>query len=313
MRRTLFWCVLVCLGIACSAAASEPPTPTPAKSGQEHQQHSENINQRTKSGDRVAEKSSSPVTQPQPPQTGNIPSNAGGQHSDKPSTDWWITCFTGVLAGVAVLQFFALIAQAVYMGIGLRHARKTVEKELRAYVHLETIIKEYRAPNMPTPDRYTVSLRITNAGKTWARNLKFHTDTVRNPTTADPFDSIQWNPNEAAPLALGPGQSWCVQFRDVQFSELLSIASGGLKVFYVAWVTYEDTVSSPPGRWQTQLSQEIIAGFEGDISYRWMPTHNCADEDCQQADSASVPPMVTTPPPTVSGDVAVPIFPDKPK
>jgi hypothetical protein len=104
-----------------------------------------------------------------------------------------------------------------------------------------------------------------------------------------------------------------VQFRDVQFSELLSIASGGLKVFYVAWVTYEDTVSSPPGRWQTQLSQEIIAGFEGDISYRWMPTHNCADEDCQQADSASVPPMVTTPPPTVSGDVAVPIFPDKPK
>ena len=277
---------------------SEPPAPTPGKDGQKHEQPNQEKNQIAKNGNHPAKQSPSPINQPQPPQTGNVPTNTGGKSGDKTTTDWWLVCFTAVLAGVAVLQFFALIAQAVYMGIALSRTRKTVEKELRAYITLETDIRAH-VPTKTTyanPKRHTVSLIVHNRGKTWARHLRIQTAIVRNPK-GDPFDEVKQDPNSKSPIVLGPNQRMDLQIEDIEDAELPKIwHEEALKIYVVAWITYEDTVSSTRKTWQTQLSQRINADSEGRTSFSWMPTHNCADDDCEKQYSEGLDAKAMIPP-----------------
>jgi len=41
-------------------------------------------------------------------------------------------------------------------------------------------------------------------------------------------------------------------------------------------------LSEPPVTRQTQLFRQFNADAEGGVSFAWMPTHNCADEDCDK-------------------------------
>jgi hypothetical protein len=125
---------------------------------------------------------------------------------------------------------------------------------------------------------------IVNSGKSWARNLQIRMKRVENPS-GDPFDVAALEKTKTARMVLGPGQQYDLQFEDVWLTELPDIKSGARKIFYVAWITYEDALSDPPVLRQTQLSRQLAADLEGigHVAFSWMDTHNCADDDCGSA------------------------------
>jgi hypothetical protein len=102
-------------------------------------------------------------------------------------------------------------------------------------------------------------LAVANAGKTWARNLRVKNRRITNPVTPDPFDAVNWGAIETVPMVLAPSQQFNLQFLDVQFAERDAIAEGKLQMFFAAWITYEDVLSQPPIRRQTQLSWKLNA------------------------------------------------------
>jgi hypothetical protein len=81
-------------------------------------------------------------------------------------------------------------------------------------------------------------------------------------------------------MIVGPGQSLSLQFPDIQGEEHQEVIDGNLRLYFVAWITYEDVLSDPPVIRQTQLSRKYEADAEGGAAFHWMPTHNCADGDC---------------------------------
>jgi hypothetical protein len=130
-------------------------------------------------------------------------------------------------------------------------------------------------------------LAVANAGKTWARNLRVKNRRITNPVTPDPFDAVYWGAIETVPMVLAPSQQFNLQFLDVQFAERDAIAEGKLQMFFAAWITYEDVLSQPPIRRQTQLSWKLNADHEGGVAFAWLPTHNCADDDCPKCNPDS--------------------------
>ncbi len=123
-------------------------------------------------------------------------------------------------------------------------------------------------------------MTVKNSGSTWARNLKVKHGMVVDPKIDDPFAVLEWDKITANPIILGPGQEIGMQFGELSGGELQNIIIDNRKVFFVAWITYEDVLSDPPILRQTQLSRRFNADAEGGVSFSWMPTHNCADDDC---------------------------------
>jgi hypothetical protein len=160
-------------------------------------------------------------------------------------------------------------------------ADRAAARQLRAYVYLEVSAGLYPPPPAQ-PNRFAVSLSIVNSGKSWARKLQIRHAVVIDPT-GDPFDPVRLNQTQTNPMVLGPGQRIDTQLAEILLTDLPLIARGEKRIFYVAWVTYEDALTDPPVIRQTQLSQRLNADLEGigHVSFTWMPTHNCVDDDCQ--------------------------------
>jgi hypothetical protein len=152
-------------------------------------------------------------------------------------------------------------------------------RQLRAYVYLELEAKKYPTGN---PDRMGVSIVATNGGKTWARNLTFRGARIpREPNVAyDPWDRVKWDELATQPMVLGPGQIFRLQLGDIPFSDLPAIVKGEMGFDYAVWARYEDAVSTSSATHQTQLSQRFGADKDGGTSFAFLPTHNCADDDC---------------------------------
>jgi hypothetical protein len=162
----------------------------------------------------------------------------------------------------------------------VRDAKEASQRQLRAYVYLDITGRKYPPPPN-TPNRFAISFEIKNSGTTWARSVRIKFDRVIDPSTADPFDAVKWNEIEAPPTIIGPGQRFDLQLPELQFSEQREVAENKKAIYYVVWVTYEDALADPPVTRRTQLSSRLNADREGAISFSWMPTHNCADDDCQ--------------------------------
>lgn len=166
----------------------------------------------------------------------------------------------------------------------LRHAEGTAIRELRAYVYLVISARIYPPPP-EIPNRYAVSLSVINSGKSWARNVRIRMREVYDPGELDPFDAANLEGQNTTPLVLGHGESLDLQFHDVRLSELPALHSGERQLFFAAWATYEDALSDPPIVRHTQLSRKLGADTEGigHVSFGWLPTHNCVDDDCPEA------------------------------
>jgi hypothetical protein len=120
--------VCCCAGVV--MAQSHPPTPTPAKPGQKPQQERPAVS-REAYGDRGApEQPSTPTNLPVSPKAQLKASEAGNDQGSKAAADWWITSFTGVLAVVALLQWWAMRRQATYMQDALKETRDSSREAL---------------------------------------------------------------------------------------------------------------------------------------------------------------------------------------
>lgn len=160
-------------------------------------------------------------------------------------------------------------------------------KDLRPYVFLS--IRAIQWPNVTRMgpgnqpfqfwNLYSVRLTIKNAGKTWAQNVRLQRQPVENPA-GDAWDSITWNVANESPLVLAPGEEIELQFADVQRTGLAAIESGQRRIFFAAWVTYDDPLTEPIARRMTQLYRRMNADTAEDVSFTWMDTHNCADDGC---------------------------------
>jgi hypothetical protein len=83
-------------------------------------------------------------------------------------------------------------------------------------------------------------------------------------------------------MILGPGQSLKLQFGDIAPPVVLAVANKLFQRSYVAVATYKDTLSPSVIIRQTQISCRLNGDLQGGVSFSYMPTHNCADEDCPQ-------------------------------
>ena len=160
-----------------------------------------------------------------------------------------------------VFVFFATATAAVYTRKQWLTADDSEKRDLRAYVYLDTQITSWPPGN--APNRYAISLKVTNSGKTWARRLIIDKQVI-SPEMPEPFDALTKVRHPVSePIVLGPGQSFTLQIGEVAFSDLPDITAGRKIFDYVAWVRYQDVLNSPPIQWQTQLSMRLVADTEG--------------------------------------------------
>jgi hypothetical protein len=199
-----------------------------------------------------------------------------------------VALFTLVLAFSTVGLWIATIALYRSTKSQLVHAEGTAVRELRAYVYLR-LEKRIYPPDAPH-NRYAVHLSVINGGKSWARDVRLRKAIMVDKTglqapTKDLFDATELWTQETEPMVLGPGEQFDIQFGDIWFTELSDLETRKKVYYYVAWVTYEDALTNPPMLRQTQLCRMLGADTEGigHISFAWMPTHNCVDEDCPQS------------------------------
>lgn len=229
-------------------------------------------NDRKPSDDSNAQSNGQPTPRPEHPDKQSRCAQDAGYEKKHP-LEW----------GIFVLLFFTLIAT----GLAAYYTRKqwitaddSEKRDLRAYVFME--MQTVKWPPGDVPNRYAVSLKVTNSGKTWARKLIIDKQVV-TPAMPEPFDALTKIRHPVSePMVLGPGQSITLQFGEVLFSDLPTITSGQKTFDYVALVKYEDVLNDPPIEWRTHLSQRLNADIEGKghISFGYRTTHNCTDKDC---------------------------------
>jgi hypothetical protein len=132
-------CIVFAIATAFTPQALQTPTPTPTPSPLSQ------IQQRKAPGHRNDGNANNPVTSPSVPRLNEAATRTEAQDSEQQSTDrdkpaadkngsesGLITIFTGVLAGVAVLQFIAMFLQYREMSKQARHMQSTLEETKKA-------------------------------------------------------------------------------------------------------------------------------------------------------------------------------------
>ena len=173
------------------------------------------------------------------------------------------------------IQVFILLFVATYTVLTyclLLTRRDSEQRDSRAYVYLDLSSFEF----LKDPPRYGVALSIINGGKTWARNVVVRSKPISITQPEDKWSSVDWSKLASDPIVLGPGQSLKLQLPPILFSEREAIARREAGYEYLAWITYDDAFDAPR---RTQMAQIVNSG-EGVISFSFIGTHNCADNDC---------------------------------
>ena len=85
------------------------------------------------------------------------------------SADWWVAIFTGVLT-VATIGLWLETRRSI------EHARLATERELRAYISVET----FKIGAFHEPGKFGIILKIINTGKTPAYELVFQSNSIRD-------------------------------------------------------------------------------------------------------------------------------------
>jgi hypothetical protein len=114
-----FWLALVFTGIC--LAQSQPPAQAPSKTGQINQNIHADENYKRNTDDKHAAKAGSSINQNKPNSGSAQKDGKGDQSSDSSSLgNLLVVIFTGALAILAILEFWAMHRQAEYMRRGLR-------------------------------------------------------------------------------------------------------------------------------------------------------------------------------------------------
>lgn len=188
--------------------------------------------------------------------------------------------FTFILC--AITAFLAGYTFLLWRSTGnlVRGAEVTAERQLRAYVYFELETRNWPPDN---PEGHDIYLKITNAGQTWARDVRIEQHRVEQSRTSqvDPFEAANWGSRGGVPGLIGPRQITKRRFDFLDFGSvrLLSDENTDAIHYYVARVRYRDTLN-PQTVWETQMSMRLNTDVNMGISFTVMPTHNCADEDC---------------------------------
>ncbi len=298
--KGLFWLLITFLLLSTTMAYARSQEPIPSKTAASQSKEHITDEQLSKANSKQAPPSmtSSPVVEPhaqaESQEKHEVPSN---QKNNTPSA-WWSLPLSDILQlgfDFFLVLFTGLLWRSTYKmwkatNNSVLIATDTAQRELRPYVYLETRATQY-PPSPAEYNRFSISLVMTNTGKTWAKNLRVVAAVIPQELSygRDPFDLLEWGKHATKPTTLGPSQTVPMQFRDVLRSEVPAIATGKSGYDFVAWVKYEDSVSLPFTVWQTQLSQHLNADVEGGISFTMRPTHNCVDEDCTEPDEQTSP------------------------
>ncbi len=110
-RAILIFLALIIYGVA----ASQNPSPSPAKTVQPQQSQSTTGQQQRATDQNVTIKSPVEVKLLNTGKTPEETKQDAEDRKDKSSSDWWLVGLTAVIGVLAFLQLLAFIAQAVYM------------------------------------------------------------------------------------------------------------------------------------------------------------------------------------------------------
>jgi hypothetical protein len=114
-----FWLAIAFTGIC--LAQSQPPPQAPSKTGQVKRNIHADENSKRNTDDKHAPKSGASINQNKPDSSSAQKDSKGDQISDgSPLSNLLLVIFTGVLAILAILQFWAMHRQAEYMRRGLQ-------------------------------------------------------------------------------------------------------------------------------------------------------------------------------------------------
>jgi hypothetical protein len=274
--------VVLCILIAgLSYAQSQPPTPTPGIPSDSPKQQATNKDKKTAPDQRGTEQAPLVIKILEAEHANEKAASVPNEGNHKTTPNWWpFALWPTAEYWLAIFTLGLFIATCVLARANwllVKGAEDTARRQLRAYVYMQISPKKYPPKK---PNRYANSLIVTNGGKTWARNLTIQKEVIRQELgdNRDPFDLMKQATQ--SPMVLGPGQTFELQFGEVKFSDVPEIAKRNFLISYVALARYEDTVSPSVVIRQTHLSNRLNGDTEGAISFGFLPTHNCADEDC---------------------------------
>lgn len=262
-------------------AQSQVPPPTPGISSDGPQPQATNEDKNPASNQSGSGQTPPVIKTDDPNQAKNKPAGIPREGNQQTTPEWWLSAWWPSSEGWLAIWTLGLFGATVILACAtfrlVRDAKDTAERQLRAYVSLHISSRNYPSIH---PNRHAVSLFVTNGGKTWARKLRIKMGIISQEDCAgrDPFDLLPQD--EKSPLVLGPGQVLELQFGDIQRTEVPNIVNGTIGRYFVALATYEDTMSQSKVIRQTHLSCRLNGDQEGGISFGYLPTHNCADDDC---------------------------------
>jgi hypothetical protein len=133
--RVLLGIVLLAL---CLAVQSQQPSPSPAKPNQPPQHQTGSSQQQTSRNQNITVKSPIEIKLLNTGKTPEETKQEAEDRKEKSSSDWWMVGLTGVLGFLAFLQLLAFIVQARVASRTVNTMADTAQKELRAYVFIES-------------------------------------------------------------------------------------------------------------------------------------------------------------------------------
>jgi hypothetical protein len=143
---------------------SQPPSPTPAKSGEEPQQAEQSKPPEASTDQQPTQPTSATIHKGQTAQSQNVGTNPGEKAARGHTPDWWLVWFTLALVVAAFLQLLAMLIQARYMRKTIDFAKRSMEITERARVALENF--QFHDLEEPQHADFSFSYTITNTGKT---------------------------------------------------------------------------------------------------------------------------------------------------
>lgn len=182
LRKSLsFWTsIFILVGVSITFAQSNPPPPTPSKTGQKPEANTAQHNEAPAKDQRGTE-SLPLVIKVVPPTTVEPESSKDHKEtSDDTSAEWWLVYVTGVLCAITLaLAFFTgwlwNATKKLVMG-----ADRTAKHELRAYMGVDSI-QIHQGWTIGSPNRGKLIIR--NFGKTMAQNVRIYIASSHNDAT----------------------------------------------------------------------------------------------------------------------------------
>ncbi len=237
MKKIIIFVSLMLLLFAVINVYSQEPSPTPLKISNKPESYTDCKNQAPPKNHSISGVNTIKID-------GNINTekskeqaqNSAAQSNNKTSSDWRIIVFTGVLAIVAVLQFFAMVFQYCVMN----KQDSTARLRDRAYVYFGNPTVISYPPNKPEVGG--INIIAENVGNMPARIISIRCGWIGSPAStiiSDPFPLVKWS-DVNAPKFIGPKQSLALQGGGISIDIIGQAQKSEVNIFISMEVKYLD-------------------------------------------------------------------------